>query len=136
MKQFTHQGVEGMICEEEYLMIRDLAQEQEITTGNINISELSRETGYDRKTIRKLLAQNKIPRNAKRLRRPGKLDPHKGHIQERLAKYPQLSGVRIHDEIRVQGYTGSYTLLKDYLRTVRPMPVILPEYRYETKPGV
>jgi transposase len=136
MKMFTHQREAGMIREEEYLMIRDLAQEQEITTGHINISELSRETGYDRKTIRKLLAQNKVPRNNKRRSRTGKLDPHKGYIQERLTKYPQLSGVRIHDEIRGQGYTGSYTLLKEYLRTVRPMPVVLPEYRYETKPGV
>ena len=114
MKLFTHQGEEGMIREEEYLMIRDLAQEQEITTGLINISEISRETGYDRKTIRKLLAQNKVPRNTKRRSRTGKLDPHNGYIQERLTKYPKLSGVRIHDEIRVQGYTGSYTLLKDY----------------------
>ena len=63
-----------MIREEEYLMIRDLAQEQEITTGHINISEISRETGYDRKTIRKLLAQNKVPRNTKRRSRSGKLD--------------------------------------------------------------
>jgi len=125
-----------MIREEEYLMIRDLAQEQEITTGHINISEISRETGYDRKTIRKLLTQNKVPRNTKRRNRKGKLDPHKGYIQERLTQYPKLSGVRIHDEIRVQGYTGSYTLLKDYLRIVRPMPVVLPEYRFETTPGI
>lgn len=41
MKLFTHQGGAGMIREEEYLMIRDLAQEHEITTGHINISELS-----------------------------------------------------------------------------------------------
>jgi transposase len=58
-----------MIREEEYLTIWDFAQEQGVTTDHINISELSRETGYDRKTIRKLLVKNKVPRNAKRLRR-------------------------------------------------------------------
>jgi transposase len=48
-----------IIEEEEYQMIQELAQEQEITTGKVNISALSKQTGYDRKTIRKYLTQCK-----------------------------------------------------------------------------
>ena len=36
-------------------MLRDLAHEMDITQGKVNISEIARKTGYDRKTIRKLL---------------------------------------------------------------------------------
>jgi hypothetical protein len=51
MKMFTYYWETRMIREEQYLRIRDLAQEQEITTGYTNISKHSRETGYDRKII-------------------------------------------------------------------------------------
>jgi len=36
---------------DEYLMIKELAQEQEITTGKVNTSSISKQTGYDQKTI-------------------------------------------------------------------------------------
>ena len=32
-------------------MIKELAQEQEITTGKVNTSSISKQTGYDQKTI-------------------------------------------------------------------------------------
>ena len=50
-----------MVDEEDYYMLRDLAREQEQSTGKVNISELSRETGFDRKTIRHHLSSNKPP---------------------------------------------------------------------------
>jgi transposase len=34
------------------------------------------------------------------------------------------------------GYTGKRTILGDYLHSHRPHPLPLPEWRYETKPGV
>lgn len=34
-------------------MLKDLAREQEQTTRRVNISEFSRETGFDRKTVRR-----------------------------------------------------------------------------------
>ena len=40
-------------------MIQELAQEQEITIGKVNIKALTKKTGYDRKTIRKYLTQRK-----------------------------------------------------------------------------
>jgi transposase len=50
------------------------------------------------------------------------LDPYVERIKELLAKYPDLSAVRIREEIArgPQGYTGSTTLLRRYLRHVRP----------------
>ncbi len=125
-----------MIEEEEWQMIQDLAQEQEITTGRVNIKALSRETGFDRKTIRKYLTQCKSLDELHRKQRESKLDPFKEHLKERLEQFPLLSSVRLLEEIQNQGYTGKETILKDYLRTIRPKTVTLAEIRYETKPGV
>ncbi|HEX2344783.1 MAG TPA: hypothetical protein VHI98_30220, partial [Vicinamibacterales bacterium] len=47
---------------------------------------------------------------------PTKLDPYKAIIEARLATYPQLSAVRLLDEIRAAGYAGGYT----QLQSVRP----------------
>ena len=50
------------------------------------------------------------------------LDPHKAKIDAILARHPELSAVRIHQEIArgPDGYTGSSCILRRYLRTVRP----------------
>jgi len=44
-----------MIEEEEYLVIKELTQEQEIMTGKVNIHSLSKQIGYGKKTIWKYL---------------------------------------------------------------------------------
>ena len=50
------------------------------------------------------------------------LGPHKAKIDALLARYPELSAVRIHEEIArgPDGYTGSACTVRRYLRTVRP----------------
>src|SRR5271167_3458135 len=55
-------------------------------------------------------------------RRASVLDPYREQINNLLAKYPELSAVRIREEIArgPQGYTGSATVLRRYLRQVRP----------------
>ena len=116
-------------------MLKDLAREQEQTTGRINISELSRETGFDRKTVRHYLARASPPETPRRRTKSSKLDPYKPYIRERLAKFPRLSRVRLLEEIQEQGYDGKTTILGDYLRQIRPAIPVLPELRYETKPG-
>jgi transposase len=55
-------------------------------------------------------------------RRASILDPHKAKIDALLARYPELSAVRIREEIArgPEGYTGSAIVVRRYLRTVRP----------------
>jgi transposase len=50
------------------------------------------------------------------------LDPYMDRIKELLAKYPDLSAVRIREEIArgPDGYAGSAAVLRRYLRQVRP----------------
>ena len=52
------------LTEEEYLMIRDLAQEQEITTRRVNISVLYTQLNYDPKDHPKISLASDIPLNS------------------------------------------------------------------------
>ncbi|MFL5288065.1 MAG: IS21 family transposase [Rhodopila sp.] len=55
-------------------------------------------------------------------RRASLLDPHKAKIDALVAKCPELSAVRIREEIGrgPDGYQGSTILIRRYLRTIRP----------------
>jgi transposase len=55
-------------------------------------------------------------------RRSSRLDPYKARIDALLAKYPDLSAVRIHEEITrgPDGYTGSVITVRRYARSIRP----------------
>jgi transposase len=50
------------------------------------------------------------------------LDPHRPKIDALLAKYPDLSAMRVHEEIArgLDGYSGSVITVRRYLRKVRP----------------
>ena len=50
------------------------------------------------------------------------LDPYRAKIDALLAKYPNLSAVRVREEIArgPEGYTGSTSLVRRYLRKIRP----------------
>ncbi len=55
-------------------------------------------------------------------RRLSRLDPYKAKIDALAAKCPELSAVRIHEEIArgPDGYNGSAITVRRYLRTIRP----------------
>ncbi|HEY0910369.1 MAG TPA: IS21 family transposase [Bradyrhizobium sp.] len=57
------------------------------------------------------------------------------YLRERLAGFPQLSGRRLHRELRDLGYGGGYTILTDLLREIRPVQISPFEVRFETPPG-
>ena len=108
-----------MLKVEEWLMLRDLAREVEITTGKVNISEVAKQTGHDRKTVRKYLRKETPPQVAEQKKRSSKLDDYREYIIKRLNEYPALTVVRIYREIQDLGYTGKYTILKDFIREIR-----------------
>jgi transposase len=91
-------------------------------------SALARQLGISRDTIHRWIRDGDLDRDLKgattrygpRPAVPTKLDAYKGIIEARLAAYPQLSAVRLLDEIRAAGYAGGYTQLKDFVRQVRP----------------
>jgi transposase len=104
---------------------------------------IARQLGINRRTINRWIAEGQLDRDVEtgqvprpeRKPRPTKLDPYKAIIDERLGTYPELSAVRLFDEVRAAGYTGGLTQLKLYVAQVRPSPPAEPVVRFETDPG-
>jgi transposase len=97
--------------------------------------------GLSRRTIYHWLATGQLDRDldATGVRYPArrtKLARYHALIRERLATYPELTAVRLFDEVRAAGYPGSLTQLKVFVRRERPRPEPEAIHRFETPPGV
>ncbi|MCX5971251.1 MAG: IS21 family transposase [Coprothermobacterota bacterium] len=101
----------------------------------MNHTTIAAKLGIHRQTVsRTLQHKERKPVYGPRPIQPSKLDPFRHYLQERIQTYPELSSVRLWQEISERGYDGSLTLLKYYLATIRPK-VIPIEARFETEPG-
>jgi transposase len=82
---------------------------------------IARRLHCSRHTVAAALAQQQPPSQTA-VPRASLLDRYASQIQDLLARYPDLSAVRIREEIArgPQGYTGSTTVLRRYLRKIRP----------------
>jgi transposase len=78
-----------------------------------SIRAIARELSLSRNTVRKYLRAPGIPRYTPRPPRPSKLDAYRDHVRNRLAAGVENAVVLLR-ELRAQGYTGSYTILKSY----------------------
>ena len=74
-----------------------------------------------RDTVAAALKLDQPPTRAARPR-ASRVNAHRAKIEALLAKQPDLSAVRIHEEIArgPEGYTGSVHVLRRYLRKIRP----------------
>jgi transposase len=114
----------------EVVMIIDLHRQ------GVSVSAIARQTGLDRKTVRRYIERGlEPPAYGPRRPRTTLLDPFTGYLRERVTAYPGLSGARLLRELQERGYEGGYTAVTDYLRDVRPPTDPRFEVRFETAPG-
>lgn len=106
-----------------------------------SIRGLARHFKISKNTVRKILRKNQDQRDngheAFKIKqtRQSKLDPFMPLIQRILEEYPDITGVRMLEELRVEGFDGGKSILNAYLRKVRPKPKREPVIRFETEPG-
>jgi transposase len=102
----------------------------------LSVSAIARRTGLDRKTVRRYVERGlEPPAYQPRQPRATKVSPFQTYLRERVAAFPELTGTRLHREIREVGYAGGYTAVKVFLRDIRPSPSPGFEVRFETPPG-
>lgn len=86
--------------------------------NGLHIAQIAAEMSLDGKTVSKWLARERFePRKGKG--RSSKLDLLKPRIKAWLEKHP-YSARQIFQLLRQDGYTGGYTIVKEYVRKVRP----------------
>ena len=102
----------------------------------LSVSAIARQLDLDRKTVRKYIERGlEPPAYGPRLPRASLVTPFEPHLRQRIVDFPELTGSRLLREITELGYGGSYTTVKDFLRTVRPQALQVFERRFETPPG-
>lgn len=102
-----------MIDYQRFSQIKHLSQEQ-----GLGVLQIAQQLSLDPRTVSHWLAQDHF-RPRKPGRRTSKLDPFKAEIVRMLEKYP-YSAAQIMQRISEQGFDGGYSIVKAYVRTVRP----------------
>ena len=101
-----------------------------------SIREIARLLELSRNTVRRYLRCEGVP-HYQREARPGKLDCYKQYLAERVtAAAPDwIPATVLLRELKALGYAGGYSILKEYLATMRPAAKPDPLVRFETEPG-
>ncbi len=114
----------------EIVMILDLHRQ------GLSVSAIAARTGFDRKTVRKWIERGLVaPAYGPRAPQPKAIDAFADYLRARIAAFPELTGRRLHREIRERGFQGAYCAVTDFLRGIRPVVPTPFERRFETPPG-
>jgi len=85
----------------------------------LKASQIALELNLDPKTVEKWVDQPRYELR-KSSKRASKLDPFKGQIVAMLERHP-YTGQQLLQRIHQQGYAGGYSILKEFVRQVRPV---------------
>ena len=101
-----------MITFEEFCRINKMTEE------GLEPSQIARQLDLDSRTVSKWIRiKNFRPKAVSH--RASKLDPFKDNIVGMLERYP-YTATQIFQTIREDGFDGGYTIVKEYVRKVRP----------------
>lgn len=102
-----------MIDYDTFLHMRHLHQTEKLTQ-----TQIAAKLGLHPDTVAKWVHLSHYPKR-RTSRRASKLDPFKGQIKRWLEAHP-FSSAQILQRLQHMGYDGGRTILKDYLREIRP----------------
>lgn len=103
--------------------------------------KIARDLGVSRNTVKAIVERVEAARERGHsalppvVRRKSQLDEFGPFIASTVEKYPNITAVRLQEELQGKGFTGGYTIVKDLLRRIRPKAKREPVQRFETGPG-
>jgi transposase len=117
-----------MLSLEQRFMIKDLYRQ------GISISEIARQTGHDRKTIRSVVQAPLRATPQARVPKARKLDPYVPYLQERLA-LGVYNAHKLYQELLTLGYPGKERQVRAFVHPYRRPQKMAATVRFETEPG-
>ena len=103
-----------MISYAVFCQLRELADQKHLSPAQI-----AEELNMDPRTVALWVSRSTYqPRQSSK--RPSKLDPFKGQIVALLERH-RYSAQQLLQQLKTQGYTGGYSILKEFVRLVRPV---------------
>jgi transposase len=102
-----------MIDYETFCKIQDYHKQR-----GLKVEQIAQALGLDRRTVAKWIDEPRFrPRQS--TARASKLDPYKSQIRQWLEAHP-YSAQQVFQRLREDGFEGGYSIVKDYVRIVRP----------------
>ena len=111
--------------------------------GGASIRRIAQDLNLARQTVRAVIHRREADRagpeappamSAPR-RRSSVLDAYDDALRQWLQRYPDITVTRLLEELRAQGFTGRYSILRERVKELRPRPPREPVVRFETAPG-
>lgn len=119
-----------MISKEDFIVLNHYLNK------GLSKTAIAGKLGIDRRTVHRYIKSGKTePRYGPRPPKPGLLDPFRDYILGRLKIYPELTAVRLMEEIIPLGYKGKYCTVKRFAHFARPPRPLHIEARFEVNPG-
>lgn len=106
---------------------------ENMARNGVSVSQIAKEVGVDRKTVRRTLNEDRAGRTGER-ERASVLDPYKDYLKARL-EVADFTAQRLFQEVRERGYGGSYNLVKRFVGPLRQHKHQQAVLRFETLPG-
>jgi transposase len=109
-----------------------------------SVRSIARELGISRDSVTRVLAQVAAARLGQApcansllpsKRRQSQVDAYEPVLRELLARYPDMTAMRLFEELRARGFAGQYTIVRQRVGLLRPRPTKEPVLRFETTPG-
>jgi transposase len=116
-----------MIRKEDFAVIKALEERGEF------LKDIAQELGVHPKTVSRALKRNGAPRR-ERTRAASKLEPYKPKVDQLLSQNVWNAKVILR-EIQAEGYSGGYTMLREYVEPKRVLRPGKATVRFETEPG-
>src|SRR6516165_10678485 len=108
--------------------------------GGTSMRRIARELGLARETVQSVLRRWQAQRAGSEAggvpaRRSSRVDPFNDTIRQLLARYPDITIVRVYEELRARGFSGGVTIVRERVLELRESPPREPVQRFETAPG-
>lgn len=107
----------------------------ELAAKGYSIRKIAYLIGHSRNTVKKYLQSEEIPKRKPSPPRPSKLDPFKPLIHHWITEKGIYNCEVLLRKLRQHGYSSGKSILKDYVKTLRPPKQPPAVMRYETPPG-